>query len=1084
MGAKAVLAAALISPHSPPREAYFEANRGQADASAVFVARGPGYAVLLRRNGTADYRFPTGGDGDSSPLRIEFLGHRVPAEISGEQPLAAVTNYYRGSLPGGWYSGIPHYGRVRFESVYPGIDLGWRFEGADLEYEFLAAAGADPRQIRVRFSGASRVSIDAQGNLVLETPAGSIRHRRPVAWQQIAGQRRNVRIDLRLRGATAAFRLGPYDRHFPLRIDPVLSYSTYVGGAGFDTGYAIAADGVGGVYMTGATASIGFPAQGSSVNGNNDAFVMKFNESGDLLYTTVLASDANTAGQAIAADSSGNVYIAGVTEAGNLPVTAGAWQTVFGGVSDAFAAKLNSAGNLVYATYMGGAGQDAGTGIAIDSTGNAYVGGYTSGSFPTTAGAAQTLYGGGFTDAFVVKLNPSGSAAVYSTLLGGTGYDQADAIVVDAAGDACIAGYTDSTNLAVYAAVQPAPGGEGDALIACLNPGGTAWTMVSYLGGSNIDQASALAIDPSGDLYVAGTTYSADFPVTSGVFQPANAGGYDAFIAKLSPGGATLVFATYLGGNGSDAATTLAVGSAGDVWIGGYTTSTNFPLSGAWQSVPGGSFDGFISHLSANAVALLTASYLGGSGDDRVLGIALDPATGLVFAAGSTLSLNFPVTPGAMEGAAPAGMNAFLVDIDPAAYSISGQVTTQAGAPLTGVQVALSGAASGSTATDVNGNFFFNNLLEGNTYTVTPTLNGYASSPSSQTFANLNANQAANFTALAAYSISGNIVLTGAGPLSGVIVMLSGAVDSSAATDVNGHYSFNGLAAGAYTVTPSLKGYVFDPFNLAIGSLSSNQTANFTAATSVFPGQTGVVWQDPVSGFSQLWFLGGPQGTSFIGAATITTQNTWRIAAIADFNGDGYQDILWQDTVSGASQIWFMTGPEGITLLQASTFSGPNPWLIVAANDFNQDGHPDVLWQDPKSGWAQIWYLGGPQGITLLSAANLTLQNPWHIVGTGDFNQDGHPDVLWQDPVSGTVQIWYLTGALGNELLSAVNLAASTSDLVAVADFNQDGHPDVVWQDPTYGTSVIWLLGGAQGTTTLATASLSGPNPWRIVGPR
>ena len=363
-------------------------------------------------------------------------------------------------------------------------------------------------------------------------------------------------------------------------------------------------------------------------------------------------------------------------------------------------------------------------------------------------------------------------------------------------------------------------------------------------------------------------------------------------------------------------------------------------------------------------------------------------------------------------------------------------------------------------------------------------MNGYAFSPSNNTFNNLNANQTANFTATAAYSISGNITLAGAGPLSGVIVMLGGAVNSSAATNASGNYSFNGLATGTYTVTPSLKGYSFNPFSQSFNNVSSNQTANFGASVATLPGNTEVLWQDPVSGFSQVWFLGGAQGTAFMGAATITTKNIWRIAAVADFNGDGYPDIVWQDPVSGASQIWFLGGAQGTTLLQASSFSGPNPWLIVAAADFNRDGHPDVIWQDPKSGWAQIWYLGGPQGITVLSAANLTLRNPWHIVGSGDFNGDGQPDLLWQDPVSGTVQIWYLTGALGNALQSAVNLTASTWHVAAVADFNQDGHPDVVWQDPVSGTSQIELLGGAQGTTQLGTASLSGPNPWRIVAPR
>jgi hypothetical protein len=1018
-----------------------------------------------------------------APLRIELLGRRALAQVEGEQPLSSVTNYYRGGLSSGWHSAIPHYERVRFHSIYAGIDLMWCSRGVDLEYEFEAAAGTDPGQIRLRFRGASRISMDKQGNLELETRAGKIQHRRPVAWQEIAGRRTNIQIALRLKGLTAGFELGPYDRHLPLWIDPVLSYSTYIGGAGCDAGYAMATDGNGGVYMTGTTGSIGFPSLGPGVNGNKEAFVMKFDRSGDLLYNTILMGGGDASGQAIAADASGNVYIAGTTQAGKFPVTKGAWQTVFGGIADAFAAKLNAAGVLVYATYIGGAGQETGTGIAIDSSGNAYVSGFTASVFPTTPGAAQTLYGGGSADAFVVKLNTLGSAAVYSTLLGGSGNDQAAAIAIDAGGHACIAGYTDSPNLAPHAALQPTYGGEGDGLIACLSADGTAWTMVSYLGGSNQDQAFALDIDTSGNLYVGGTTYSSDFPTTDGVLQPAKAGNYDAFVAKLSPGGSTLLYATYLGGNGSDAITSLAVGSTGDVWMGGYTSSTNFPLSGAWQSVAGGSFDAFIAHLSANATVLLTSSYLGGSGDDRVLGITLDP-TGLVYATGDTLSNNFPTTAGAMQQAAPGGENAFLAKIVPSAYSISGQVTTQDRGPLSGVAIAMSGAAGATTATDSNGNFLLNNLVEGDTYTVMPSLGGYSFSPSSQTFSNLNANQNASFTALAVYSISGNIALTGGGALSGVIVMLGGNSSCWAVTDASGNYSFNELASGTYTATPSLKGNSFTPVNQTFNNVKSNQTGNFTAGVATLPGNIEVVWQDPVSGFSQVWFLGGAQGTSFQGAATITTNNIWRIAAVADFNGDGFPDIVWQDPVSGASQIWFLGGATGTTLLQASSISGPNSWHIVGATDFNGDGRPDLIWQDPVSGWTQIWFMGGPEGTTVQSAANLTIYNSWRIVGSGDLNGDGHPDMLWQDPVSGTVQIWYLTGALGNLLQSAVNLTASTSHVVAIANFNRDGVADLIWQDPVSGSTQIELLGGAQGTTQIGTVSLSGPNSWRIVGAR
>ncbi|MGA2132441.1 MAG: SBBP repeat-containing protein [Bryobacteraceae bacterium] len=1076
LAAKAVFAAGLIAPPNLAPDAYLEANLGQADSAVAFVARGPGYVVGLRRNGSAVYS-------DGAPLAIDLVGQQIPAGFRGEQPLVSVTNYYRGD-PANWHPRIPHFEGARFREVYPHIDLLWLARGPDLEYEFVARAGADPNRIRVRFTGAGRVWADAYGNLLIETPSGKIQHRRPIAWQEVRGQRREVAVSVRLEADTAGFALGPYDRKRPLWIDPVLSYSTYIGGSGYDAGYAIAVDGAGGVYLTGTTSSIGFPALGSGINANNEAFVMKFNETGALLYTTVLASNGNTAGQAIAVDSSGDVYITGYTEASNFPVTAGAWQTFPNGISSAFAAKLSPSGTLLYATYIGGAGQTTGTGVAIDETGCAYVTGYTSAAFPTTSGAAQTVYGGGFADAFVVKLNAAGSAAVYSTLLGAAGNDEAQAIVVDGAGEACIAGYSDSTNLATASAFQISPGGEGDALVACLNATGTVWTTVSYLGGSNFDQAYALDIDSSGNLYVAGTTFSPDFPVTAGVLQGANAGAYDAFVAKLSPGAGSVLYATFLGGDANDTATAIAVGSAGDVWVGGYTASMNFPLAGAWQSVLGGSFDGFASHLSPTGAALLTSSYLGGAEDDRVLGIAVDSATGLVFTTGSTISTNFPVTSGAMQTAAPVGMNAFLSAISPSAYSISGQVTTATG-PLGGVSLMLSGSAGGLTETDVDGNFLFNNLTAGGTYTITPTLTGYTFAPPSQIFADLSANQSTIFSAANSYTISGQVTLSGGAALSGVVVVLSGTACNSVVTTASGYYSFTGLAAGSYSVTPSLTGYSFNPGSQPYTSLNSNQTADFVASSVTETPQTGVIWQDPVSGYSQMWYMGGSQGTTFLSADTITVSNVWRIAAMTDFNGDGYPDIIWQDPVSGASQIWFMGGAQGVTMLEAAELSGPNPWHIVGACDFNRDGHPDLVWQDPVSGWVQIWYMGGPQGITFLSAANLTLRNPWAVVGCADFNGDGQPDMLWQDPVSGTVQIWYLTGPLGNELLSAVNLTgAETWQLVAVADFNGDGHPDVVWQDPTSGASDIWLLGGDQGTTQLGTATLSGPNPWRIVAPR
>jgi YVTN family beta-propeller protein len=254
-------------------------------------------------------------------------------------------------------------------------------------------------------------------------------------------------------------------------------------------------------------------------------------------------------------------------------------------------------------------------------------------------------------------------------------------------------------------------------------------------------------------------------------------------------------------------------------------------------------------------------------------------------------------------------------------------------------------------------------------------------------------------------------------------------------------------------------------------------------------GHADVIWEEPTIGWAQIWYLGGTYGVSLTGAANVTQANPWHIVGVADFNGDGAPDVVWQDPVSGAVQVWYLDGTEGNVLMGAADITTRNPWQVVSVADFNQDGHPDLLGQDPNSGWAQIWYLGGPQGTTLLGAANLTKSNPWRVVGSADFNGDGFPDVLWQDPDGGTVQIWYLggttPGSQGSVFQSAENLVEDlgTAKVVAVADFNQDGHPDVVVQDPATGAATVYFYIGPQGTTYYGSVSLSMGNPWYIAGP-
>ena len=425
-------------------------------------------------------------------------------------------------------------------------------------------------------------------------------------------------------------------------------------------------------------------------------------------------------------------------------------------------------------------------------------------------------------------------------------------------------------------------------------------------------------------------------------------------------------------------------------------------------------------------------------------------------------------------------------------YTISGQVTLS-GSALSGVTMTLSGSQSGSTTTDGSGNYSFS-VQGGGNYTVTPSLTGYMFAPPSQSYTNLADNQTANFSAspvVPTYTISGQVILSGNG-LAGVTVKLTGSQGATAVTNSTGNYSFTVHAGGNYTVTPLFSGYIFSPPNQSFNNLSANQTANFIAKVpSDFngDGHPDVVWEEPVVGWAQVWYLGGSQGVTLTGAANVTQTNPWQVVGVGDFDGNGIPDLVWQDPVSGAVQVWYLGGAGGVTLVSAVNITNKNAWHVVSVGDFNQDGHPDLLWQDPNSGWAQIWYLTGSQGNTLSGAANLTLSNKWRVVGTGDFNNDGFLDVLWQDPVSGTVQLWYMAGstpgAQGTQFVSAVNLTGPmTTKVAAIADFNRDGHPDVVFQDPASGAATVYYYTGSQGTTPDGTAVLSTGNPWYIAGPR
>jgi hypothetical protein len=527
--------------------------------------------------------------------------------------------------------------------MYPGIDVVYYGSGAGLEYDFVVSAGTDPGRIRLRFEGSRTPRVDAGGDLLIETAQGWIKHHRPSVYQQIFGKRQKVQ-DARfvVRDGEVSFTVGEYDKSRELFIDPVLTYATYLGGSLDDHIHAIAIDAAGNVYVAGETWSSNFPTQsaysGAHPSGtNDDAFVTKLNPTfTTVLFTTFLIGSSTDVGTSICLDASGNVYVGGWTYSSNFPIVGTVFQSNFGGLQDGFVAKLSGAtGAVIYSTYLGGSGTDLVTAIKVDSGDNVRITGYTSSTnFPTTSGAYQSSFQGGYYDAFYSILSPTGSTLTYSTYLGGTGSDLANALALGSDGSAYIAGGTNSTNFPLVNSVMPY-GGAGDAFVVTFGPSNTL-TFATYLGGSSFDSAYAITTDSSG-IYVAGSTTSIDFPVTASAVQAVNNGYYDVFVAKIS--GSTLLYATYLGGSLSDQANGIVVDPSENAYVTGYTYSTDFPTQLGLEP-DAGLQEGILFALNPSGSALLYSTYFGGSAADLGEGIVYAGA-GAVYVAGSTSSKNF-----------------------------------------------------------------------------------------------------------------------------------------------------------------------------------------------------------------------------------------------------------------------------------------------------------------------------------------------------------------------------------------------------------------------------------------------------------
>ena len=513
----------------------FEQNLGQTDSQVKFLSRGSGYTIFFTPDDVVMSLRSTSEDSSNQYITIEMSLIGVnPAQITGLEKQAGISNYFIGNDPQKWYTDIPNYANIKYTDVYSGIDLVYYGNQQKLEYDFVVAPGADPQNILFEINGADKLILDEGGNLIIETTDGQLIQHAPIIYQEINGKRQVIDGGYKLEENRIGFYISDYDNTLPLVIDPVLVYSTYLGGS------------------------------------NNDG------------------------GRAIAVDSSDNAYVTGNTRSTNFPTKNPIQAAHAGGVFDAFVTKINAAGNAhVYSTYLGGSGGDFGFSIAVDSSRNAYVTGETqSTNFPTKNPIQAAHAGGG--DTFVTKINAAGNAHAYSTYLGGSSDDSGRGIAVDSSGNAYVTGPTGSTNFPTKNPIQAANAGSGDVYVTKINAAGNAHAYSTYLGGSGLEIGSNIAVDSSRNAYVTGETQSTDFPTTNPI-QAAHAGGvFDAFVTKINAAGNAHAYSTYLGGSNNDGGRDIAVDLSGNAYVIGETLSTNFPTTNPIQAALAGDTDSFV----------------------------------------------------------------------------------------------------------------------------------------------------------------------------------------------------------------------------------------------------------------------------------------------------------------------------------------------------------------------------------------------------------------------------------------------------------------------------------------------------------
>ena len=741
-------------------------------------------------------------------IRMRLSGANKDAEIIGELETQAHSNYFIGNDREKWLTDVPTFAQVRYRGVYPGIDIVYHGNQKQLQYDFELAPGANPDPVAINFSGVKKIKIADDGSLQLLTAAGEFRQQAPIAFQDIDGQRFAVDCKYVVRGGEVRFQLGPYDRTQKLVIDPTVVFSTYLGGNGEDRVFDIAIDGSKSVYVTGETVSTDFPLGvvpietyngGMCLSGTYpcfDVFVTKLTPGGgSVLYSTYLGGLNNDIGWGITVDALRRAYVVGETASSDFPIPQaqgaggpGVYKAAKKGARDGFMVKLSILGNeLVYSTFINGHGSGtlsaSAEAVAVDILGHVWIAGSTTSiDFPTgnlfgfPLRSSYCKFGGD--NGFLVKINPDPACQdqeepkcavtpslptdppdfIYGSYVCGSGGSTVLDMALDPFGNVWLTGEARNNFPTTLDAFQPAfsdpsDPNERDAFVAKIEMFGNFMLYASYVGGTSSDRAESIAVDSNGNAYITGSTTSSNFPLTPGVVDSNYGGLGEAFVVKFLSSGLP-AYSTFVGGsNNVDSAAGIAVDASGNAYITGNTGSTNFPVTlDATQptSGGGGQGDSFLTKLSPDGSMFQFSTYLGGSGSEFGNAVAVDGA-GNAYVAGRTSSTNFP-TVNAFDstfGGGQLAWDGFITKISTEMFVISGRVTDSNNIGFSGVTVTLSGSRSGTTTTDVSGNYSFEVIPNGN-YTVTPSRAGFTFSPTNIPYSNLNEDKGAYFSTASA----------------------------------------------------------------------------------------------------------------------------------------------------------------------------------------------------------------------------------------------------------------------------------------------------------------------------------------------